>query len=148
MLLSQNEHYTGEVVVVSDGDTITVLTTDFERIKVRFYGVDSPEKGQPYGDQAKNFLNGVLYGKTVEVEVKDIDRYSRYVGLVKLNGEMVNKLMVEAGYAWTYPYYCKDKSVCQVFKSSEDKARREKKGLWEDPSPVAPWEWRRSKNSS
>jgi endonuclease YncB( thermonuclease family) len=59
-LWAQEERYRGEVVSVADGDTITVLTTDFERIKVRLYGVDCPEKGQPFGQEAKAYLNSLV----------------------------------------------------------------------------------------
>ncbi|MDR2199323.1 MAG: thermonuclease family protein [Deltaproteobacteria bacterium] len=146
-LPAENESYVGEVVSVADGDTVTVLTSDFERIKVRFYGLDCPENGQPYGGEAKKYLNGLLYGKRVEVEVLDVDRYSRYVGLVRLDGELVNALLIAGGHAWTYAAYCKEKDLCRNFKALEDKARAAKLGLWGDPAAVPPWEWRKSKRS-
>lgn len=49
------EVFSGIVVDVSDGDTITVLTPDEQQVKVRLYGVDCPEKKQPYGGKAKAF---------------------------------------------------------------------------------------------
>ena len=146
-LSAEDERYRGEVVGVADGDTITVLTTDFERIKVRLYGIDCPEKGQPYGVEAKDYLNSMVYGKTVDVRVLDVDRYSRYVGLVSLEGADVNDLMVAGGYAWLYTQYCNDQTACAKFKASEDDARRRKKGLWGDSGAIPPWEWRRSKRS-
>ena len=146
-LSAQTEKYRGEVVSVADGDTITVLTTDFERIKVRFYGIDCPEKGQPFGEQAKSYLNTLLYGKTVDIEVLDIDRYSRYVGIVRFNSQSVNNLLMSEGLAWYYAEYCREESVCAELKASERQARRQKKGLWSDSKSIPPWDWRRSKRS-
>ena len=146
-LWAQEERYRGEVVSVADGDTITVLTTDFERIKVRFYGIDCPEKGQPFGQEAKAYLNSLVYGKTVDVEVLDTDRYSRFVGLVSLNGVEVNKLMVSEGWAWTYTFYCKVEGLCRELQASEKRARGQKKGLWSDPESIPPWEWRKNRRS-
>jgi endonuclease YncB( thermonuclease family) len=143
--LAAQENYRGEVVSVQDGDTITVLTTDFERIRVRFYGIDCPEKNQDHGPQAGDYLRGIVAGKTVDVEVLDTDRYSRQVGLVRLNGTLVNLSMVEAGYAWTYEQYCKAVEVCDSFRRAEAAAKVKKIGLWADPEPVAPWDHRRSK---
>jgi endonuclease YncB( thermonuclease family) len=147
MLLAKTEYYTAKVVSVADGDTITVLTTDFERFKVRFYGVDSPERKQPYGEEARTYLDELIYGKTVELEVQNLDRYSRYVSLVYFDNQLVNNLMVAEGYAWIYKTYCKQKDICQMFEKSEIQARKEKKGLWADKSPIAPWDWRKPKGS-
>jgi endonuclease YncB( thermonuclease family) len=143
--LGAEESYTGQVVAVADGDTITVLTTDYERIKVRFYGIDCPEKAQPYGAAAKSFLNDMIYGKTVSVRVMDVDRYSRYVGVVTYEGKSVNDLMLRAGYAWLYSRYCKDTAICGAFRSSEREAKAQGRGLWKDPNPTAPWDWRRKR---
>jgi micrococcal nuclease len=147
MLLAKTEHYTGNVVSVADGDTFTILTSDFERFKVRLYGVDSPEKKQPYGVDARQYLDDLLYGKTVELEVKYIDMYSRYVSLVYIDNQLVNNLVIAEGYAWIYKTYCKQKDICQMFEKSEIQARKEKKGLWVDKSPIAPWDWRNPKDS-
>ncbi|MDR2338904.1 MAG: thermonuclease family protein [Deltaproteobacteria bacterium] len=144
-LWAQAESYSGEVVGVSDGDTITVLTTDFERIKVRFYGIDCPEKGQPYGNEAKDHLYKAIYGKKVDVLVKDVDRYSRYVGIVSIGGKSVNDEMVASGLAWTYTSYCKDEGICSKFRASESSAKGAKRGLWQDPGAIPPWDWRRNK---
>jgi endonuclease YncB( thermonuclease family) len=146
-LSAQPEKYRGQVVSVADGDTITVLTTDFERIKVRFYGIDCPEKDQPYGQEAKNFLTGLINGKTVDIEVMDIDRYSRYVGLVRFDGALLNQSLVEGGYAWLYEQYCEDKLVCGALRAGEKAARSQKRGLWSEPSPTPPWDWRKAKRS-
>jgi len=74
-----------KVVSVADGDTITVLHND-QHQEIRLYGIDCPEKGQSHGQQAKALTSALVTGWNVEVEQKDIDRYDRVVGLVKVDG--------------------------------------------------------------
>ncbi len=58
--------WSGMVVGVSDGDTIQVMQAHKE-VKVRLYGIDCPEKGQPFSKKAKQFSSGMVFGKIVEV---------------------------------------------------------------------------------
>jgi endonuclease YncB( thermonuclease family) len=51
------------VVGVSDGDTITVLDDTKTQHKIRFAGIDAPEKGQPYGEQSKQSLSALVFQK-------------------------------------------------------------------------------------
>jgi endonuclease YncB( thermonuclease family) len=143
--LAADEVYHGQVVSVQDGDTITVTTTDYEQLRVRLYGIDCPERGQDYGPQAKEYMEGLVSGKTVELLVVDIDRYSRYVALVGLDGALVNELMARAGFAWTYEQYCKAAGPCGMIREAESDARARKAGLWADPAPVPPWDYRSSR---
>lgn len=137
--------YRGQVVSVQDGDTITVQSTDFERLRVRLYGIDCPENRQAFGDEARDYLYGLVHGRAVELDVLDVDRYSRHVALVTLDGELVNSRMAEAGYAWTYERYCKERGPCERIREAERSARGRKAGLWADPSPIPPWEYRGSR---
>ncbi|MEW6441849.1 MAG: thermonuclease family protein [bacterium] len=128
---------------VSDGDTITVLN-EKTPIKVRLYGIDCPEKRQAFGSRAKQLTADLVFGKSVDVEPVDIDQYGRTVGIVRLeNGKIVNAEIVRAGFAWVYDRYCKN-PMCLEWRSLEDEARGEGRGLWRDKHPVPPWEWRRS----
>ncbi|QBQ55554.1 thermonuclease family protein [Nitrosococcus wardiae] len=72
--------YHGRVVGISDGDTLTLLTPAKKQIKVRLAEIDIPEKGQPYGSQAKQALSNLVFGKQARVVVEDVDRYGRTVG--------------------------------------------------------------------
>jgi len=102
--------WTGQVVHVADGDTITV-TRNGERVKVRLYGIDTPEKTQYYGQNAKQFTSAQVMGKKVSVEEVDIDRYGRVVGLVSVGDFVLKRHLVEYGYALLYPQYCR-KAFC------------------------------------
>jgi endonuclease YncB( thermonuclease family) len=132
---------------VSDGDTITLLTADYERVKVRLYGLDAPENKQPYGEQSKAALKNILERQQVIVEEIDVDHYSRVVGLVRLDGQLVNLSMVAGGYAWLYPQYCKLKDVCRALSEAESTAKKKRLGLWETSAPMPPWDWRKAQRA-
>jgi endonuclease YncB( thermonuclease family) len=135
--------WSGMVVGVSDGDTITVLH-EGKGEKIRLYGIDTPEKGQPFSKKAKQFTSGMVYGKTVEVETKDTDRYSRNVALIYVDGQSLNEALVKNGFAWVYREYCKE-AFCEDWLNLEIVARYDKIGLWSEPNPIPPWEFRHGK---
>ena len=132
----------GVVTQVHDGDTITVQREDTkEKVRVRLYGVDSPEKKQAYGKESTAGA-GAVFGKRVAVtEIAD-DRYGRPVAVVVDldTGTSLQETMLESGLAWVYPQYCKG---CATWRSLEKEARAKRVGLWQDERPVQPWEWRK-----
>lgn len=132
----------GRVVKVADGDTITNLTPEKNQIKIRLYGIDTPERKQPYCKKAGKFTSSLVAGKDLKVEVYDIDRYGRTVGVVYVDGINVNQEILRAGFAWQYRKYC-GASFCPGWFKLEQEARAAKMGIWADPNPVPPWEWRR-----
>jgi endonuclease YncB( thermonuclease family) len=134
---------TGKVVRVADGDTITILTSDKEQVKIRFAGIDCPERAQPWGRNATEALKAVLTGEPVTIEVIDVDRYKRTVGRVYIKGMNVNRHLVESGNCWVYPRYAKDQKLFDL----QEQAKAAKRGLWRLPEGerVPPWEWRRKK---
>lgn len=136
----------GMVVGVSDGDTITVMH-DGRGEKIRLYGIDTPEKRQAFGKRAKQFTSNVVYGKTVEVETKDKDRYGRTVGIVTLSGQCLNEALIKNGLAWVYRKYCTE-TFCEDWLNLEIVARYGKIGLWSEPNPIPPWEFRHGKSQS
>lgn len=129
--------FAGRVVGVSDGDTISVLR-DGREVRIRLDGIDAPEGGQAYGQRAKVFVSDLVYGRTVTVLVKDIDRYGRLVARVAVDGRDVSLATVEAGYAWHFVKYSNDATLA----AAEREARTARRGLWQDPRAVPPWEFR------
>ena len=75
------EIFTGRVVGVSDGNTISVMR-DGHAVRVRLEGIDCPENSQDFGQRAKQFAAALVFQKTVTVDVRDVDRYGRLVGRV------------------------------------------------------------------
>ena len=74
---------TGEVVAITDGDTLTLLA-DRTQHKIRLAEIDTPESGQPWGNRARQALADKVFRKPVRVEVADVDRYGRTVGKIWL----------------------------------------------------------------
>ena len=135
--------WSGKVIHVADGDTITVMKSG-KKVKVRLYGIDTPETKQWYGQNAKIFTSSQVMGKTVDVETMATDRYGRTVGLVSVEDLILNRHLVEYGYAWVYHRYCK-KPFCADWTEMEAEAKAAKRGLWKNPKSIPPWEYRRSK---
>jgi endonuclease YncB( thermonuclease family) len=136
--------FSGRVVRVLDGDTLEVLEGATPR-RVRLHGVDCPERNQPYGSRARQFTAQLAFGRTVTVVIRDRDRYGRLVGEVLLpDGRNLNRELLAAGYAWWYRRYSRDLRLAVL----EWMARWRKRGLWQDPHPVPPWEWRKRPKSA
>jgi endonuclease YncB( thermonuclease family) len=146
----------GLVTKVSDGDTIQVTDNLGTKVKVRLYGIDTPETeksnkrtghvskpGQPYGDEAWKALDGKVYRKRVKLDVMAIDRYKRLVSLVWLDNRNINQEMVAEGWAWAYRQYL-DTPYASEFIGLEEQARAKKLGLWQQNNPQPPWEFRKS----
>ena len=132
------EEFSGRVVGVADGDTITVLV-GVEPRRVRLAGIDAPERGQPFGQRAKQALSRLVFGRTVRVVVRGQDRYGRLLGEVLLpDGASLNERLVKEGWAWHYTRYSKDQRLAE----QEATARRSRRGLWVDPRAMPPWEFR------
>jgi endonuclease YncB( thermonuclease family) len=130
----------GKVVRIADGDTLSVLDSGNQQYKIRFYGIDAPERAQPYGNAARRELARMVEGERVQLVVKDIDDYDRRVAEVYHEGISINLAMVEAGYAWWYRYHARSRGDLE---QAEREAREEGRGLWSDSNPRPPWDWRR-----
>ena len=119
-----------------------MLDSTNRQIRVRLYGIDCPENGQDFANVAKKLTSNLCFSKIVTVDVKDIDRYGRTVGVVwTLDSTNVNLELLKEGLAWHYKYF--DKS--EEFAQAEHIARKNKKGLWVQPNAIAPWEIRRNR---
>lgn len=132
------------VVAVSDGDTITVEpVTGGDRVKIRLHGIDAPERKQPYGEAAKGFVFDVSLYKTIDVDELYQDRYKRTVAVINFpDGKSLQALILEAGFAWVWPRYCKD---CPEWEALQETAQKDGRGLWADEKPIPPWEWRKQR---
>jgi len=138
---------TGKVVRVVDGDTLVVLSEGDAQHKIRLAGIDAPERGQPYGRTSKSHLSERVAGRFVVVDWQKRDRYARIVGKVVLAGEDVCLEQVEAGLAWHYKRYQAEQTPAdrEAYAQAEEEAREARRGLWAEPDPVPPWEWRRGR---
>jgi len=140
----------GQVVGVADGDTITVLDVDHTQHKIRLAGIDAPESRQAFGSRSRQHLAVLVFRRQVEVAWHKVDRYGRLVGKVRVDGADVSLKQLEAGLAWHYLQYAREQTETDrlVYAGAERAAREERRGLWAEAHPVAPWEFRRVRVSS
>jgi len=140
---------TGRVVGIIDGDTIDVLMPGFQMVRVRLAGIDAPERGQAFGMAAKAALSELVFARQVVVQWKKRDRYERLVGRVVVSGADANLAMVTRGMAW----HCvrfeaeQEREDRAAYAQAERQARLQRRGLWGDPKPVAPWDYRKTRKS-
>jgi endonuclease YncB( thermonuclease family) len=129
---------TGRVVGIADGDTISLLDKTQGLTKIRLHQIDAPEKKQDFGQRSKQSLSDLIYGKEVRIEVADIDKYGRTVGKIWLGPMDINLEQVKRGMAWVYEKYATE----PTYFAAERAARMSRIGLWNQPNPQPPWEYR------
>ena len=125
----------GICVGVSDGDSLHLELPDGERVRVRLYGIDAPEKDQECALAARKKLGKLIYDKEIRVEVLDVDKYGRYVGKVYAGARYVNRYMLKEGLAWHYKHYAADD---ELLAEAEARAKAAGRGIWAAESPCRP----------
>jgi len=134
----------GKVISVHDGDTITVLDKDNKKTHIRLQGIDAPELKQAYGSASQQNLSGLVLGKQVTIVWTKLDKYRRTVGTIMLDGRDINIEQVKAGLAWHFKKYADEQKPedRRTYAAAEQEARAAKLGLWKDPNPTSPGDYR------
>lgn len=146
---------TGTVTKISDGDTIHLITPEQTILKVRLYGIDAPETpkinhrtgkinkpGQPYGEESWNVLESKIMGKQIRLDILDIDKYRRMVGMIYLDNRNINLEMIREGFAEAFVEYLKPPYRVQ-FLEAEREAKSARRGVWSLPDYERPREFRK-----
>ena len=134
----------GKVINVHDGDTVTVLDQSNKKFHIRLQGIDAPELKQEHGSVSQQNLSRLVLDKQVTIFWTKVDKYRRTVGTIKIDGQDMNILQVKAGLAWHFKKY-EDEQEPQdriTYAAAEQQARAAKLGLWQDPNPTMPGDWR------
>lgn len=136
------DHRSYKVIAVKDGDTIVILQDSTEQI-VRLGHVDCPESRQPFGTKAKQFVSDKCFGQYVTLQMDERNKYDRNKRLIAevylMDGSNLNKELVRNGLAWHFELYSNDDN----YKILEQEARGQRIGIWSEPNPVPPWDWRK-----
>src|ERR1043166_4994983 len=132
----------GKVVDVASGDVITIYNLN-RPVRVKLMGVAAPEMNQAFGDVAKKHLADLVFEKSVLVEYAGIAPDSSLTGRVLLNDADIGAQMIRDGVAWFDPTTGNRLSANdrEIYQQSEQAARTEKRGLWQQENPIAPWEF-------
>lgn len=143
----KGKKYWCRVKAVSDGDTLTCYRFNVRRseTKLRFAYVDAPESSQAYGKESQKMVSKLIGGKLIRVHITDIDRYGRCVGVIYRFGTNINEEMVKRGAAWVYEDYIKDANRLKYMMGLQEKAKKQKKGLWHGTKPMRPSTYRKQK---
>ncbi len=137
----------GVAVHIADGDTFDLLTDEKDKIRIRMYGIDAPEKAQDFGQVSKEGIGELMQGHRLKMVVANTDRYGRAVCNIYTVDKpeiWINEAMIQKGWAWHYADYSKDVPLAQA----EVAARKAKLGLWKGPNPTPPWEYRAAKRDA
>jgi endonuclease YncB( thermonuclease family) len=138
-LIAAAETLTGRVVRIQDGDTLTVLIAHHQ-VRVRLADIDAPEPHQPFYAQSRQSLAALCFKNEAQLEVRGRDRNKRPVAYVACGGVDANAEQVRKGLAWVEPRFAPKGSRLYAL---HDEAKAAGRGLWADPHPIPPWEWRR-----
>jgi micrococcal nuclease len=132
-----------KVIRIKDGDTVEVIDKQKNTVTLRLAEVDCPEKKQPFGTKAKQFTSDLVYLKTIKYIVTNKDRYGRYIAKIYFENKYLSAEIIKKGMGWQYKKYSTSKELAKF----EQQARSKKIGLWIDPNPIYPSEWRKAKKS-
>jgi endonuclease YncB( thermonuclease family) len=130
---------TGEGLVarVADGDTVTVITPNQTKLRVRMLGIDAPETptgtkfpGQPYGPEAEAYLKQRVEVKRVRVEIYGVDRYQRLLATIFVDGRDINLAMIAVGLAEVYQGPESGNPYKAHYQAAEHAARSARNGMW------------------
>lgn len=131
-----------KVIKIVDGDTFDGLTQDKRQIRIRLAAFDAPEKGQPYGNNAKKQLSELIFGKNVIAVMNGKQHYSRMIAKVYTTDsiDVVSK-MLSLGMGWHFKRF----DQTELYEQKENEARNAKVGLWHEDAhtPIEPWVWRK-----
>ena len=132
----------GVVDQVIDGDSLKVRHESGRVYNVQLYGVRTPQLSQPSGPEAKEAARKLVEGKSVNVQVINVNPGGSTVAVVAINDQYsLQAFLVGSGMAWVYDGHC-DLKMCTQWNAMEKQARTAERGLWKDDNPVAPWKWR------
>ncbi|MCA9211964.1 MAG: thermonuclease family protein [Planctomycetales bacterium] len=137
-----HEHVYSDCVVtkVLDGDSMIVAKGD-DTIEVRLAGIDCPEFGQRFGNEAREMTSKLCLNQRVSIKRIDTDRYGRTIAIVATDSVDVAVELLRHGMAWQFKAFDTSAELSQL----EETARNAKLGLWADANPIAPWEFRETK---
>lgn len=138
--LHGEEVVVGKLIKVKDGDTFTLIDADKTQHVVILKGIDAPELPQPFGGRARQKLRELLRDQEIQVRWDCRDKNDRLVGEVFVGEQSINRMMVNEGLAWVERKPPRNRLLLDV----EAEAKSAGKGLWHDPHPVAPWDFRRT----
>jgi len=136
---AQAGQFTAKVIAVLDGDTVMIVRTSGQSVKVRLADIDAPEKEQQGGMASKSSLSELVLHKQVSLNTQAVDIYGRLVAQLAVDGKSVNEEQVRRGMAWERSNYHSNKAYIAL----QNEAQQAKRGLWAGTEIMEPAQWRK-----
>ena len=125
-----------QIIEVIDGNTLKVSTIEDDTFTVKLKGVDAPELGQEFAQEALNYLEQLVTNKDVLVEYSGKDRWgNRLVYVTAKNGKSINELMIKSGHGWVDRFFLNQSNLRELQVTAQSK----NSGLWNAEEPMEPW---------
>ncbi len=128
------------VIAVGDGDTLTVRCGARRPERVRLVAIDAPELRQAWGRQAREQLVRLCFRQRAELYTLGRDAYRRTLAEVRCTGQDAAQAQVAAGLAWVST---RQPARYRALAELQRRAQASRTGLWSQPRPLAPWDYRR-----
>lgn len=133
------QSYVGKAQAVLDGDTMRLLLETGQIVRIDLYGVDAPERGQPYGEAATQAVRRAVFRTEVEAVAEGSGPDGRNLFVVRTDDQVLNERLLRDGLAW---WDRRQAPQNDRYRRLERHARTEERGLWAQSDPVPPWRWR------
>lgn len=132
------------LVRVVDGDSLWVRDRNGKRHELRLSAIDAPERKQAGGDEATKALRKLLGDQPLRVTTSQTDRYKRHIAHIRVGQRDVSEQMLSAGHAWYYRRFKRTLTPLrrEAYDRAETRAKTQRRGLWSQTKPVAPWLYR------
>jgi len=143
--------FAAKVVGITDGDTVDARDARGLTYSIRLAGIDAPETSQPFGSESTQHLTSLVSGKSVNLECENERSYGRLICKILLpNGEDACLDQVKAGMASHYKQFQDEQSPAdrEAYAAAECTAMKSKTGLWSDPHPMQPQDFRHATTSA
>jgi endonuclease YncB( thermonuclease family) len=132
----------GKVTEILSGISFAMMRSDYSRTVICVSNLEVPEPGQPMSDIAQNHLRELLLNQIVLINIKGFtEDDSCLLADVYLNATNINLQMVRDGVAWSNKDYYYPEGY-YIYAQAENAARNEKRGIWQNVSPMPPWIYR------
>jgi micrococcal nuclease len=111
---------------VVDGDTIVLADGRY----IRYIGINTPERGEPFWKEARDYNERKVKGKLVTLEFGQVreDKYERTLAYISVEGKMVNAQLLEAG--WAHLFILEPITYYHHFQKLQEEARMQRLGIW------------------
>ncbi|MDH4317725.1 MAG: thermonuclease family protein [Desulfobulbaceae bacterium] len=143
------KHFSADDIAVITGiitgDTFKARMKQGE-IEISLYGIEVPEPTQNLGKETAQALKETLLGEKVILRELDFTELNKARAVVMLDGLNINLELVKLGYAWVYSKTCRQ-DFCDEWILNQRQARKNKEGLWKEPNPISPWNWRKKQEN-